>query len=114
MWPVGNAAKGNEGVVQMVAHTPYSIGYSELTYAVRDRLFYGSVANRSGQFIKADLASVTAAAAGVADTIPEDFRVLITDAPADKAYPISSFTWMLIPSVITDSSKRTALIRFLQ
>ena len=62
MWPVGIAAKGNEGVVQSVAHTPYSIGYSELTYAVRKRLFYGDVANSSGQFIKADLSSVTAAA----------------------------------------------------
>ncbi len=114
MWPVGNAAKGNEGVVQVVAHTPYSIGYSELTYAVRNRLLYGSVANRSRQFIKADLASVTAAAAGVADKMPADFRVSITDAPGEEAYPISSFTWMLIPSVITDSAKRTAIIKFLR
>jgi len=114
IWPVGNAAKGNEGVVQMVAHTPYSIGYSELTYAVRNRLFYGSVANRSGQFIKANLASVTAAAAGAEDRMPEDFRISITDAPGEEAYPISSFTWMLIPSVIIDSAKRTAIINFLQ
>ena len=114
IWPVGVAAKGNEGVVQAVEHTPYSIGYSELTYAVRNRLFYGSVANRSGQFIQANLASVTAAAAGVADKMPEDFRVSITDAPGEEAYPISSFTWMLIPSVITDSAKRTAIIEFLQ
>jgi phosphate transport system substrate-binding protein len=114
IWPVGVAAKGNEGVVQMVAHTPYSIGYSELTYAVRKRLLYGSVANRSSQFIKANLASVTAAAAGVMDKMPEDFRVSITNAPGQEAYPISSFTWMLIPSVITDSAKRAALIKFLQ
>ena len=113
IWPVGIAANGNEGVVQMVSRTAYSIGYSELTYAVRNRLFYGSVANRSGQFIQANLASVTAAAAGVADNMPDDFRVSITDAPGQDAYPISSFTWMLIPSVITDSAKRAALIRFL-
>jgi phosphate transport system substrate-binding protein len=114
IWPVGLAAKGNEGVVQMVGRTPYSIGYSELTYAVRNRLFYGSVANRSGIFIKANLASVTAAAAGVAEKMPEDFRISITDAPGQDAYPISSFTWMLVPSVIGDSAKRTALIGFLQ
>lgn len=114
IWPVGAAANGNEGVVQMVARMPYSIGYSELTYAVRNRLFYGSVANRSGQFIQANLASVTAAAAGVADNMPEDFRVSITDAPGQDAYPISSFTWMLIPSVIADSAKRTAIMEFLR
>jgi phosphate transport system substrate-binding protein len=113
-WPVGIAAKGNEGVVRTVAHTPYSIGYSELTYAIRNRLFYGSVANRSGQFIEANLASVTAAAAGVADKMPADFRVSITDAPGNNAYPISSFTWILLPSVISDSAKRAAIIKFLQ
>ena len=113
-WPVGVAAPGNEGVVQMVARTPYSIGYSELTYAVRNRLFYGSVANRSGQFIQANLASVTAAATGVAENMPDDFRVSITDAPGQDAYPISSFTWILLPSVIADTAKREALIKFLQ
>jgi phosphate transport system substrate-binding protein len=112
-WPVGIAAKGNEGVVQTVARTPYSIGYAELTYAVRNRLSYGTVANHSGHFIKANLASVTAAAAGVADKMPADFRFSITDAPGEDAYAISSFTWMLIPSVIPDSSKRTAIIKFL-
>lgn len=114
IWPVGIAANGNEGVVRTVEHTPYAIGYSELTYAVRNRLFYGSVANSSGQFIQANLASVTAAAAGVADKMPDDFRVSITDAPGETAYPISSFTWMLVPSVIADSAKRAAIIGFLQ
>lgn len=113
-WPVGVAAKGKEGVVQTVEHTPYSIGYSELTYAVRNRLFYGSVANSSGQFINADFASVSAAAAGMADKMPDDFRVSITDAMGQDAYPISSFTWMLIPSVISDSAKRSAIIDFLR
>ncbi len=114
IWPVGVAAKGNEGVVRMVARTPYSIGYSELTYAVRKRLTYGTVANHSGQFIQANLVSVTAAAADVANNMPEDFRVSITDTPGQDAYPISSFTWMLIPSVIADSAKRSALIAFLR
>jgi phosphate transport system substrate-binding protein len=114
LWPVGVGANGNEGVVKTVAHTPDSIGYAELTYAIHNRLFYGSVANRNGQFIEADLASVTAAAAGVANTMPGDFRVSITDPPGDAAYPISSFTWILVPSVITDSAKRTAIIDFLR
>jgi phosphate transport system substrate-binding protein len=113
-WPVGINARGNEGVVQVVEHTPYSIGYAELTYAVRNRFFYGNVANSSGHFIEANLANVTAAADGVADKIPVDFRVSITNSPGQDAYPISSFTWMLIPSVITDSPKRAAIIKFLQ
>lgn len=114
VWPGGLPAKGHVGVVQTVEHTPYSIGYSELTYAVRNRLFYGSVANRGGQFIEANLASVTASATDAADQMPEDFRVSIADAPGQDPYPISSFTWMLVPSVITDSAKRTAIINFLQ
>jgi len=112
-WPVGLAANGNEGVIQTVARTPYSIGYAELTYAIRNRLFYGSVANRSGHFIEANLASVTAAAAGIAE-MPADFRVSITDAPGEEAYPISSFTWILVPSVIADSVRHTAIVKFLQ
>jgi phosphate transport system substrate-binding protein len=113
-WPVGIAAKGNEGVVRAVESTPYSIGYAELTYAVRNRLFFGEVANRGGQFIKANLASVTAAAAAGADKMPADFRVSITDPPGEGAYPISSFTWMLVPSVITDATKRNTIIKFIQ
>jgi phosphate transport system substrate-binding protein len=114
IWPIGIAAKGNAGVVQTVANTQYSIGYSELTYAVRQHLLYGSVANRSGRFIEANLASVTAAAASAVDGIPPDFRVSITDAPGADAYPISSFTWMLLPSVISDSTKQAALVKFVR
>jgi phosphate transport system substrate-binding protein len=113
-WPVGVTARGNEGVVRAVERTPFSIGYAELTYAVRNRLFYGSVANSNGHFIEANLASVTAAAAGVANNMPADFRVSITDAPGEEAYPISSFTWILVPSAIADSAKRAAIIKFLQ
>ena len=113
-WPVGLAGKGNDGVVQLVASTPYSIGYTELTYAVRKHLFYGSVANSSGRFMKADFAGVTAAAAGVANNMPADFRVSITNAPGEDAYPISSFTWILVPSVIAEPAKREAIVGFLR
>jgi phosphate transport system substrate-binding protein len=77
-------------------------------------LFYGSVANRSGQFIEANMTSVTAAAAGTIDDMPADFRVSITDPPGADAYPISSFTWMLVPSVIGDAQKRAAIMNFIQ
>ena len=112
--PTGIAAKGNEGVSKTVSSTPYTIGYSELTYAIQHQLTYGSVLNRSGHFIKADLASVNAAAASAAGRIPDDFRVSITDAPGDRAYPIATFTWILLPSVISDRGKTDALIKFLQ
>lgn len=89
IWPVGHAGKGNNGVVQMVEHTANSIGYAELTYAIRNGLFYGNVANSSDHFVRADLASVTAAVAAAAIKMPADFRVSITDAPGEAAYPIS-------------------------
>jgi phosphate transport system substrate-binding protein len=113
-WPVGLAAKGNEGVVSMVEKTPYSIGYAELTYAVNNGLFYGRVKNMAGSFIKADFASVTAAAAQAAQNMPDDFRVSITNAPGKNAYPISSFTWILVPSEIADPAKKAALVSFLR
>jgi phosphate transport system substrate-binding protein len=113
-WPVGIAARGNAGVVQAVEHMPYSMGYAELTYAVQNRLSFGSVGNRAGRFVKANLVSVTAASAGIADTMPSDFRVSITDPPGEDTYPISSFTWMLVPSVITDSNKREAILKFIR
>ena len=113
-WPVGIAGKGNDGVVQLVTHRSYSIGYAELSYAVKNDLSYGSVANSSGSFMKANFATVTAAAAGVADRMPSDFRVSITNAPGKDAYPISSFTWMLVPSVIAETSKCEAIVAFLR
>ena len=114
IWPVGLAGGGNQGVVELVDRTPYSIGYSELSYAIQQQLLYGSVENSSGRFIKASSASVTAAAAGVVDNMPDDFRVSITDAPGPTAYPISSFTWMLIPSVVAEPAKRDAMVGFLR
>jgi len=113
-WPVGLGGKGNEGVTGLVKQTPNSIGYVELIYAAQNKIPYGSVKNSSGAFIKADLASVTAAAAGAAKDMPDDFRVSITNAPGKTAYPISSFTWLLIPSKIPDVAKRNAITGFLK
>jgi phosphate transport system substrate-binding protein len=112
-WPVGLGGKGNEGVTGLVKQTPNSIGYVELIYAVQNNIPYGSVKNSSGNFVKADLASVTAAAAGAAKAMPDDFRVSITDAPGKTAYPISSFTWLLIPQKFQDVGKRDAIKGFL-
>jgi len=86
----------------------------ELIYAVQNNIPYGTVKNSSGVFIKADLASVTAAAAGAATEMPEDFRVSITNAPGKTAYPISSFTWLLVPQKIQDAGKRDAIKSFLK
>jgi phosphate transport system substrate-binding protein len=113
-WPVGLGGKGNEGVAGLVKQTPNSFGYVELIYAIQNHMRYGSVKNSSGAFIKADLASVTAAAAGAAKDMPADFRVSITNAPGKTAYPISSFTWLLIPSKIADTAKRDAIKGFLK
>jgi phosphate transport system substrate-binding protein len=113
-WPVGLGGKGNEGVAGLVKQTPNALGYVELIYAIQNKMPYGKVKNSSGEFIKADLASVTAAAAGAAKNMPDDFRVSITDAPGKTAYPISSFTWLLIPSKFSDASKRDAIKGFLK
>jgi phosphate transport system substrate-binding protein len=113
-WPVGLGGKGNEGVTGLIKQTPNSIGYVELIYAVQNNVPYGSVKNSSGSFIKADLASVNAAAAGAAKDMPEDFRVSITNAPGKTAYPISSFTWLLIPEKIQDGGKRDSIKGFLK
>ena len=113
-WPVGLGGKGNEGVTGLVKQTPNSIGYVELIYAVQNNIPYGTVKNSSGNFVKADLASVTAAAAGAAKEMPDDFRVSITNAPGKTAYPISSFTWLLIPQKFQDAGKRDAVKGFLK
>jgi phosphate transport system substrate-binding protein len=113
-WPVGLGGKGNEGVTGLIKQTPNSVGYVELIYAVQNKIEYGSVKNSSGAFIKADLAGVSAAAADAAKTMPEDFRVSITDAPGKTAYPISSFTWLLIPAKFGDAGKRDAVKDFLK
>ncbi len=113
-WPVGLGGKGNEGVAGLVKQTPNSIGYVELIYAVQNHMAYGLVKNSSGNFVKAELASVTAAAAGTANQMPEDFRVSITNAAGKNAYPVSSFTWLLIPAKITDPQKKKVITEFLR
>jgi phosphate transport system substrate-binding protein len=113
-WPVGLGGKGSEGVTGQVKNAPNSIGYVELIYAVANKLPYGKVRNSSGTFIKADLESVSAAAAGAAKSMPDDFRVSITDAPGKTAYPVSSFTWLLIPSKFSDAGKRDTIKGFVK
>ncbi len=111
-WPVGVGGQGNEGVAGTVKQTPGSIGYVELIYAISNNMAYGSVQNSAGEFVKASLASVTAAAASVKD-MPDDFRVSITNAPGKDAYPISSFTWLLVPVEWSDATKEKAFVDFL-
>jgi phosphate transport system substrate-binding protein len=113
-WPTGIGGKGNEGVTGSIKTTPNTIGYVELIYAVQNNIPYGSVKNSSGNFVKADLASVTAAAAAVAKEMPDDFRVSITNPSGKTAYPISSFTWLLIPQKFQDAGKRDAIKSFLK
>jgi len=113
-WPVGLGGKGNEGVAGLVKQTPNSIGYMDLIYAVQNKIAYGSVKNASGSFVKADLNTVTEAAAGAAKSMPEDFRVSITNAPGKNAYPISTFTWLLIPDKIDNPAKKKAISEFLK
>lgn len=111
-WPVGLGGKGNEGVAGMVRQMQGGIGYIELIYAVQNKIDYGSVKNTSGAFVKASLDSVTSAAAS-APKMPADFRVSITNAPGKDAYPISSFTWLLIPEKSKEAAKGKILADFL-
>ena len=111
-WPLGLGGKGNEGVSGTVKQTPNSIGYVELIYAVEQKMPYADVKNASGNFVKASFESITAAAAAVKD-IPDDFRVSITNATGPAVYPISSFTWLLVPSEIKDPAKKKAITEFL-
>ena len=112
-WPTGIGQKGNEGVAGMVRQSPHSFGYVELIYAVQNKMPYGAVRNASGKFVKASTEGVTEAAASAAKSMPADFRVSITNAPGATSYPISSFTWLLIPVHSTDPAKTKALQSFL-
>jgi phosphate transport system substrate-binding protein len=113
-WPVGLGGKGNENVTAIVKQTPGAIGYVELIYAVQNNLPYGRVKNAAGVFVKADLNSVTEAAQGAAANMPGDFRVSITNAPGKGSYPISSFTWLLVPQEISAANKGKVLVDFLK
>ena len=111
-WPVGMGGKGNEGVAGMIRQMQGAIGYVELIYAVQNNIAYGTVKNAAGNFVKGSLETVTAAAASV-KSMPPDFRVSITNAPGKDAYPISSFTWLLMPQQSKDPAKGKILGEFL-
>ena len=112
-FPVGIGGKGNEGVAGMIRNSPYSFGYVELIYALQNHMEFGLVRNATGKYVKASTAGVTAAAAASASKIPADYRVSITNAPGADSYPISSFTWLLIPQQWADKSKGTVMVDFL-
>ncbi len=111
-WPLGMGGLHNDGVAALIRELPGAIGYIELIYAIENHISYGSVRNSAGAFVKASLESVTAAAAS-APKMPADFRVSITNAPGKDAYPISSFTWLLIPAQSKDAAKGKILTDFL-
>jgi len=112
-WPPGEmGAKGNEGVAGMIRQMDGAFGYVELIYALQNNITYGSVKNAAGNFVKASLDSTTAAAAST-KTMPADFRVSITNAPGKDAYPIASFTWLLVPTEWKDKNKQKVFVDFL-
>jgi phosphate transport system substrate-binding protein len=113
-WPAGIGGKGNEGVAGLVIQTPGSIGYVELTYALQNKISFGLVQNAAGEFVKANIQTVTAAAAGAAANMPADFRVSITNAPGRGAYPISSFTWLLFYQNPKDKAQARTMVDFMK
>jgi len=113
-WPVGLGGKGNEGVAGLVQQTPGSIGYVELIYAVHNKIAFGSVKNSAGEFVKASVDTITAAATAAASVMPADFRVSITNAPGKDVYPISSFTWLLLYENPKDKAKSRIMVDFLK
>lgn len=111
-WPTGVGGKGSEGLTGMVRQTPGSLGYVELVYALQNKLTYGPVQNSSGEFVRASIESVSAAAASAAPAMPADFRVSITNPPGKDAYPIASFTWLLMYEDPGDPARARALVDF--
>ena len=112
-WPTGVGGRGNEGVSALVRQTPGAIGYVELIYALQNKIAYGSVQNTAGEFVKASVSSVTAAAAEAAGKMPPDFRVSITNAPGKGVYPISSFTWLLLYENAKDKAQAKTMVDFM-
>jgi len=113
-WPAGIGAKGSEGVAGMVRQAPGAFGYVELIFALQNKMEYGTVKNAAGKFLLGSPDGVTAAAAALAKTMPADYRVSITNAPGADSYPISSFTWLLIPRQFADPAKGAAVKGFLE
>ncbi len=112
-WPAGLGGKGNEGVTGQVKNTPGALGYVELAYAITNKLPAAAVRNQAGKFVEPTIETTTAAAAGAAKNMPSDFRVSLTNAPGDNAYPIASFTWLLVYRDQPDEAKGKALVKFL-
>ena len=114
-WPVGLGGKGNEGVAGQIKQTPGAIGYVELAYAKQNNLPVAAVRNKAGQYVAASVPAVTAAAAGVAESLPAntDYRISIVNARGADSYPISSFTWILVYQHQTDAVKGKKLVDFL-
>lgn len=113
-WPVGLGGKGNEGVAGLVKLTDGAIGYVEPVYATQNQIPFGAVQNAAGQFVKSSIPSVTAAAEGAAPSMPDDFRVSITNAPGAAAYPISSFTWLLFYEAPQDTTQAATMVEFMK
>ncbi len=113
-WPTGVMAYRNDGVAGLVKQTPYALGYVELTYAIQNKLAYARVQNSTGEFVKADGMSVAAAASAASSSIPDHFRVSITNPPGKGAYPISTFTWLLVPSRGRSAAEHKALLSLLR
>jgi phosphate transport system substrate-binding protein len=113
-WPVGLGGKGSEGVTGLVKQTPGSIGYVELVYALQNKIDFGSVQNAAGEFVKASIPAVTAAAAAAASAMPKDFRVSITNAPGKGVYPMASFTWLLLYENPKDKAQSKVMVDFMK
>lgn len=113
-WPVGLGGKGNEGVAGQVKNTPGALGYVELAYAITNKLPAAAIRNRAGKFVEPSIESTTAAAAGAAKDMPPDFRVSLTDAPGEDAYPVAGFTWLLVYKEQQDEARGKALVKFLR
>ena len=110
-WPAGQGGKGNDGVTGVVKNTPNSIGYVELNFALTNKLPFADVKNKAGKFVTPTVDTASAAAAGA--TIPEDYRVSITNADGDTAYPISSFTYLLVYKTTGKCTQQTPLVNML-
>jgi len=113
-WPAGVGGKGNEGVAGLVKQTPGAIGYVELIYALQNKIAYGAVKSFDGEFVRASLDTVAAAAGAAARQMPPDFRVSITNAPGKNVYPISSFTWILLYESPKDRSRSRLMVDFMK
>jgi len=113
-WPVGIGGKGNEGVAGVVKQTPGAIGYVELAYAKQNRMKVAALRNRDGNFVTPTIEATSAAAAGMAKSMPADFRVALVDAPGKESWPISGLTWILVYKDQKDPARGKAMVQFLK